>query len=108
MTSATIEKPNAVYSRTVGDITALREAGVGACTNDRLLLLTLFDNEPMKMSDAAATIGISRAAMTSMVDRLADLHLIQRGPDEKDRRQTFVGITGKGRKAVWDALEGVR
>lgn len=66
-----------------------------------LLVLATLDKDrrsetASKMSEVAARVGLSRAAMTSSADRLEQKMLIQRRPHPTDRRTTMLGITGFG------------
>jgi len=43
--------------------------------------------------------------MTSMVDRLVQVDLVERCYDERDRRKVLVCLTGNGRKTVADIMK---
>lgn len=97
-----------VYDRTLGDIRSLRKSGLFTNAHECMFALTLFDaGEPVKMSVAANTVGIARASMTSMVDRLSEMGLVERINDESDRRSTLVKLTQSGVTKVYNALEAV-
>ncbi len=57
-------------------------------------------NRPCKMSEAAGMIFTSPAVMTGIVDRLADLALVQRNLHESDRRVILLTLTDKGRHVL--------
>jgi DNA-binding MarR family transcriptional regulator len=52
------------------------------------------------MVDLAKEQTITQAAMTSIVDHLEELKLIERMRNEADRRVIKVGITGRGQEEV--------
>mgnify|MGYP003296046888 CR=1 FL=1 len=102
--TTTIAPP--AYHRTLGDIRSLRHSGLFSNAHEAMLALVLFDaGEPVKMSEAAKTISISRAAMTSMVDRFELLEIAKRVGGEKDRRCTYLALTESGVTKVYNALE---
>ena len=70
---------------------------------ERLTLLTLADNEePMRLTDLCNRVGMSRAAMTSIGDRLEQAGLAKRHHPSigEDRRVVRLAITKKGARAV--------
>ncbi len=54
----------------------------------------------LSMSRIAGSAMISRAQMTQSVERLIELGLLERRPDQTDRRRIDVALTEKGRKTV--------
>lgn len=56
------------------------------------------------MSDLSESMGLANSTMTRMVDQLVRRGLVQRKPDDRDRRVILVGLTSKGRE-VRSALE---
>jgi len=95
-----------VHSRTFLEIRKLRAGGLELVSaHEAMLLLTLLDEGPIAMSHAARVVGISRAAMTSMVDRLERMSLVNRAVSADDRRITDIGLSKKGYAAVIAALD---
>lgn len=84
----------------------LREAGFDGSASERMALLILTTNEPLSLSELAAKIGLSRAAVTSLADRLELLGAAVRVPDPEDRRRTTLSITQAGHTRVLDAVLG--
>lgn len=78
-------------------------------TNDRQVILDLADasiaGDRLTMSELAARVGMSRAAITALVDRLEAAGAIERHPDEKDRRRTFLALTVSAAALVEEALD---
>lgn len=55
---------------------------------------------PLTVGEQANHLGLSRAAMTELIDRLEDRGLVARMRDEEDRRRVFVWLTDDGRDHV--------
>ncbi|WP_129286173.1 MarR family winged helix-turn-helix transcriptional regulator [Streptomyces sp. GZWMJZ-114] len=54
------------------------------------------------MNQVSRLLGFSTAGTTKVVDRLAELGLIERRPSPDDRRVTFAALTPHGREAAGD------
>jgi DNA-binding MarR family transcriptional regulator len=52
------------------------------------------------MSDLARHLAVSLPTMSKSVDMLVRRRLVERYPDEKDRRQTMIRATATGRRAA--------
>jgi DNA-binding MarR family transcriptional regulator len=63
------------------------------------------DEQMMMMSALAERLKVSTAAVTSIVDKLEDEHLVHRTRSKEDRRQVLVQITPRGREAVQRVLD---
>jgi DNA-binding MarR family transcriptional regulator len=76
--------------------------------------LLLADNEallnlghgPLRMTDIANRLVLSRGGTTKVIDRLEEFGYVERKPDPSDRRATMVEITEAGRDA-WLAARRV-
>lgn len=53
----------------------------------------------------AAATGLSTGAMTNRIDRLEERGLVAREDDASDRRAVIVSLTGKGRRAIDEAIQ---
>lgn len=62
------------------------------------LLMRLYKIGPCGVSEAAALLGITKAAASQMVDRLVKQGLITRTEHEVDRRHTRLMLSAKGQK----------
>lgn len=95
---------------------ALKELDLPIWAFDMLGAL-LRSGEPYSMTptELMKSVMLSSGAMTNRIDRLQALGLIERIPDERDRRSLHVRLTTKGRKAIaasapvrfaeaWDAV----
>lgn len=76
------------------------ETGLLLADNEALINLEL---QPMRMSDIAERLVLSRGGTTKVIDRLEELGHVTRRQDPDDRRATLVEITESGRKARADA-----
>jgi DNA-binding MarR family transcriptional regulator len=81
------------------------------------LLFTLWISGPQEASRAAELAGMSRAAVSSLSRTLSTAGLLERGPDERDRRGVVLSLSAEGarrleatlrvhneREAEWAAL----
>jgi len=50
--------------------------------------------------EMAATLGVSQATMTALLDRLSEKAMIRRQRSETDRRQTNILLTDQGREVL--------
>ena len=71
--------------------------------HERLAVAALWERGPMTMTELGAWIPLSRAAVTTLVDRLEEAQLVTRASDPTDRRRTVVQIT----QAVSDRMAPV-
>lgn len=60
--------------------------------HERLAIAFLWSRGPMTMTELGAAIPLSRAAVTTLVDRLEESGLVRRGSDVADRRRTVVEL----------------
>lgn len=84
-------------------IDVLRNLGgaVNGTHAERLVLLAIVEaEEPMQTSAVAALVGMSRGAMTAIVDRLELQGFVRRAHSATDRRVVQLEATTKGRKVV--------
>jgi DNA-binding MarR family transcriptional regulator len=59
-------------------------------------LTTLRRSGACRLTDLAASEGVSQPSMTALVGRLADAGLVQRGTDPGDRRAVLIALTPAG------------
>lgn len=71
-----------------------RGMSIRAC----LALGHLAQNGPCRISDVAASVGSSTAAMTGIADRLESLGMATRYRHEHDRRIIMLDVTGNGQR----------
>lgn len=80
--------------------------GLGLNTHERMALAQLWVNGPRPMSELGELIGLSRAAITTLVDGLEEQHYVVRDTDPLDRRRTIVRITDKPFDGVTGMADG--
>jgi DNA-binding MarR family transcriptional regulator len=61
--------------------------------HERLAISLLWSRGPQTMTELGTGIPLSRAAVTTLVDRLEGARLVRRTSDQTDRRRTVVEIT---------------
>jgi DNA-binding MarR family transcriptional regulator len=61
--------------------------------HERLAISLLWARGPQSMTELGTGIPLSRAAVTTLVDRLEAARLVRRRTDENDRRRTVVEVT---------------
>lgn len=69
-------------------------------------LLLLYTKGPVRMSDIAATLGVSTATATGVMDRMVERGIVIRESDPNDRRIVLCCMSPEGEKAVaalWQA-----
>ena len=71
----------------------------------KLLLIEQYGNP--SMSVLAKTLNISKTQMTSKMDELVDDGLIERVPDENDRRVLRIVLTAEGKKFIKESHKTV-
>lgn len=80
-----------------------RQLGISA--HERLALSYLSDRGPMTMSELGESIPLSRAAITTLSDRLEELGYLRRVPDTEDRRRTMLHATDKRQVELQHVVE---
>ena len=78
-----------------------RELGL---TPQQARLLFVVAEEPDNMLGLGATVRLGKSTMTSLVDRMEELGLLERSADARDRRRLVVTATARG-KEVSSAFE---
>lgn len=74
-------------------------------THERMAISQLRVYGAMPMSELAARISLSRAAVTSLIDRLEADGWVRRDPDEHDRRRTVLRLLPRASDA-FDEVTG--
>lgn len=77
-------------------------------THERMAISQLRVYGAMPMSELASRISLSRAAVTSLIDRLEAEGWVQRHPDEHDRRRTTLRLLPRAGEAFDDVSETYR
>lgn len=69
-----------------------------------LELLALKSTTTMKPSELASKLGVSRAAITGLIDGLVKQGYVERTHDESDRRQISIALSTNGRAFITELL----
>lgn len=72
--------------------------------NERLAIEYLWEYGPMAMSELADRLAVTRAAVTTLVDRLEEMDYVARHGDVRDRRRTIVCVSKNGMQRCCDAV----
>lgn len=83
----------------------LREEGLSLRA---YVVLQAAQQRPLPQQSLAASIGVDKTTMVATVDELAAAGLVERRPDEADRRVRLVVVTDAGRAALGRARAVVR
>jgi DNA-binding MarR family transcriptional regulator len=79
----------------------LRQHAAGDVTPSQLSALAVLVNDgPMTLRELAEAERVQPPSVTRIVDSLSERELVERRPDEHDRRVTWVAATTGGRKLV--------
>jgi DNA-binding MarR family transcriptional regulator len=78
----------------------LAQNGFGDVTPSHSALLRNLGEDGSRPSDLAAQAGVTRQAITKLVDELERLDLVRREPDPDDGRGVIVKYTDRGRAGV--------
>ncbi len=112
-----VEDPTAILARSVEDLILLvyqrggqfDGAGTDALTStQRLVLVLLTDNEPVRLGALARLAETTEATATRTVTGLTGLGLAQRARDPADGRAVLVRATPAGRALVEDRRRTLR
>ena len=70
------------------------------------ILYVLWENEKLSISEIGKLTSLAKTTLTSMLDRMEAMGLIEKIQSEDDRRQIFVSITEKSRqyKKIYDQV----
>lgn len=74
----------------------LKESGVDAFNGAQgRILYTLWEHKRLTITEISRLTSLAKTSLTSMLDRMEEIGLIERTPDKQNRRQIFVSITEK-------------
>jgi DNA-binding MarR family transcriptional regulator len=72
----------------------------GVTVAEWVVLRELFDEEEINPSQVAARLGMTRGAISKLVDRLHGKRLVTRVTEKSDQRYQSIALTDAGRKLV--------
>ena len=73
-----------------------------------MILQTLLLKEAMRMNELASTLGVSKANVTGLADRMIRSRLLERLRSDEDRRVVFVRLSPKGQRIAQRLLNAQR
>lgn len=73
-----------------------------------LILQTLYEKEALRMNELALILGVSKANVTGLVDRMVRARLIERMRSDDDRRVVFVSLSPRGRRVAQRMINSQR
>ena len=88
--------------------TALRDMHLSMGMYHMLVLQVLVDEGDQTVNDVGQKLAISKSQMTFATNRLIDLGLINRQPDDEDRRKIRIGLTLRGRWVTEELTKNIR
>lgn len=98
--------------RLIHDIYVLLDAGdrqvlsaLGLTASQYRILVLLANGPSHRMTDLSDMMLCARSTVTRLIDTLESAHLVQRDPDEMDRRAQQVGLTTAGRDLLQRAQQ---
>jgi DNA-binding MarR family transcriptional regulator len=86
----------------------LKDRGWGAVSRSQSLVLTHIANGASRASRIAEFMGVSRQAMSQLLNEMAEAGLIEFAPDPKDRRAQLVRFAPGASKIREDAQQTLR
>ena len=76
------------------------QAGEDIAPHHLMIMRMLYEIGPFHMTGIGDEIAISKSQMTHSTDKLISLGLIERHPDDQDRRKINIQLTAKGRETL--------
>jgi len=73
-----------------------------------MILKLVRDAGPLAVSEIGGWHHIPRPQMTYLIERLVELGLVERRPDDKDRRVINVALTQKGRVTLEECMDLIK
>ena len=105
--SATDDTENLVGTLRGTVVALVRRDGPDLSARQLAVLLTCYlESESQTVRGLAATLDVSKPAITRALDRLAEFDLVRRKTDPADRRSVLVQRTPKGTSFIRD-LRGI-
>ena len=71
-------------------------------------IMEILSYENMTMTELARITGMSKSQMTAVIDKLVKLDVLERHPDEKDRRVINIVLTEHGRTLLREVRRKIK
>lgn len=75
-------------------------AAEGVTVAEWAMLRVLYDSDAASPSCLSQSMGLTKGAISKLTDRLLAKGLVERTPDEEDRRKQSLSLSGVGRRKV--------
>jgi DNA-binding MarR family transcriptional regulator len=85
----------------------VRQAGIRDVRFVHLTLTRNMDFDGTRLTDLAARAGMTKQAMSELVDECEALGIVERRPDPTDRRARMIVFTARGRKLMRALMNGI-
>jgi DNA-binding MarR family transcriptional regulator len=95
-----ILEPLGVLLRRLTRLTGGADDGPAMTATQRIALIELHDEGPLRLNALADRMGTSAATASRAVDALVQLGLVDRVPDPHDRRAVQLDLSARGRSLV--------
>jgi DNA-binding MarR family transcriptional regulator len=92
--------PLGVLLRRLTRLTGGADDGPAMTATQRIALIELLDEGPLRLNALAERMGTSTATASRAVDALVQLGLVGRAPDPRDRRAVQLDLSPEGRALV--------
>lgn len=123
-----IERAGELWEEHFGDATAMRLAtsvmrvqqlmlatldatlkpyGLTFARYEVLVLLTFSRSGPLALSKIGERLMVHPTSITNAIDRLEAQGLVERIPDQNDRRRTFAALTAEGQRVVAESTDAL-
>lgn len=93
--------------RRMGRLRSLVHEGMDLTYNQYKTLLTIADRGECSLGDLARELGVAMSSASQMVDRLVGEGLVERNPDEANRRQVIIRLTDNGEALISRLRQGI-
>ena len=88
--------------RSLSRVTGAAEDSPAMTATQRLALFELGEGGSLRLNDLADLMGVSPPTASRAVDALHELGLVERVPDERDRRALRIDLTTAGQELLAD------
>jgi DNA-binding MarR family transcriptional regulator len=79
-----------------GELVSAALVPLGIDNREWAVLISLDERRPRSQAQIAGLVGVDRTTMVGLVDQLQKKGLVERRPDDDDRRKNVVEITDEG------------
>jgi DNA-binding MarR family transcriptional regulator len=84
------------------------ELDLSLASHHIMVLALLQETGPMFIHEVCETLSISKSQMTFLTDRLVSMGLIDRSPEEEDRRKVRLNLSLRGRWVIEEIQKSIQ